>query len=190
MKDKDHALADFDRAIELNPAHAAGYNSRGFLYLSEGDFDRALSDYDRAIELQPRYAKALVGRAQANLKKGEPAKGLARYRSGAVARSRQRLCAQCQSRHPGRARPSQRSHRRIQEGARHRARSAGERAGIEGASARQALTCARYAALAWTRPAALASAPGTSSSASSRAGSTGPGSAICPRGTGTKPNLP
>ena len=24
----------------------------------------------------------------------------------------------------------------------------------------------------------------------SRAGSTGPGSAICPRGTGTKPNLP
>ena len=47
----------------------------------------------------------------------------------------------------------------------------------------------RYAALAWTRPAALASAPGTSSSASSRAGSTGPGSTICPRGTGTKPNL-
>ena len=59
------------------------------------------------------------------------------------------------------------------------------------ASALQALSRPRcYAALAWTRPAALASAPGTSSSASSRAGSTGPGSTICPRGTGTKPNLP
>ena len=51
MKDKDHALADFDRAIELNPAHAAGYNSRGSLRLSTGEIDRALLDYDRAIEL-------------------------------------------------------------------------------------------------------------------------------------------
>jgi tetratricopeptide (TPR) repeat protein len=65
MKDKNHALADYDRAIELDPMHAAGYNSRGSLYLSEEDIDRALSDYGRAIELQPRYAKALVGRAQA-----------------------------------------------------------------------------------------------------------------------------
>ena len=36
-------------------------------------------------------------------------------------------------------------------------------------------------------PLAPASAPGASSSVSSRLGSTGPGSLICPDGTGTKP---
>jgi tetratricopeptide (TPR) repeat protein len=61
MKDKDHALADYDRAIELNPSHAAGYNSRGSLYLSEGDIDRALFDYDRAIELHRDTPRLWLG---------------------------------------------------------------------------------------------------------------------------------
>jgi tetratricopeptide (TPR) repeat protein len=80
------ALADLNRAIELDSGLAPIYANRGQLvkayanrgasYLRKGDVDGALADFDRAIELQPQAPEALAGRAQANLKKGLAAKAL------------------------------------------------------------------------------------------------------------------
>ena len=70
MKDKDHALADFDRAIELNPAHAAGYNSRGSLYLSDGRFRPCF------VRLRPGdRAPAALRQGSCRTGTGKPEKG-------------------------------------------------------------------------------------------------------------------
>ena len=45
------ALADFTRAIELNPAYGLALSSRGETYRLMGRYDEALSDLTRAIEL-------------------------------------------------------------------------------------------------------------------------------------------
>ena len=43
--DFDAAIADYTKAIELNPEDADTYHIRGFAYADKGDFDAAISDY-------------------------------------------------------------------------------------------------------------------------------------------------
>ena len=52
----DHAIKDFNRAIELNPNHADAYNGRGIAYRQIGKLTRAIADFDRSIELNPNDA--------------------------------------------------------------------------------------------------------------------------------------
>ena len=47
----DEAIAEFTRAIELDPEHATAYGLRANAYHDKGDFDRAIADWDKAIEL-------------------------------------------------------------------------------------------------------------------------------------------
>ena len=49
----DEALADFTRAIELDPEDAWTIASRGETYRLMGRYDEALADFTRAIELDP-----------------------------------------------------------------------------------------------------------------------------------------
>lgn len=50
--DYQGAIADFTRAIELDPDYRHAYNKRAwYLALSDGDLDQALADANRAIEL-------------------------------------------------------------------------------------------------------------------------------------------
>jgi tetratricopeptide (TPR) repeat protein len=65
--DLDRAIADYDRAIELDPDYAHTYFDRGFTYRRKGDQDRAIADYDRAIELDPDFALAFMNRGLAYL---------------------------------------------------------------------------------------------------------------------------
>lgn len=59
------AIADFDQAIELDPANVFIYNSRGNSHKILGDYERAITDYDRAIALDPQYALAYNNRGNA-----------------------------------------------------------------------------------------------------------------------------
>ncbi len=59
MKDFDHALADYNRAMKLNPKYAAAFGLRGDVYLEKGLHDQAIEDYDRAIKLDPHDAITL-----------------------------------------------------------------------------------------------------------------------------------
>ena len=58
----DAALADFDRAIEIDPAAARAFASRGAIHQKLGRRANALADYNKAIELDPRLATAYMGR--------------------------------------------------------------------------------------------------------------------------------
>ena len=56
--DFDRAIADFNKAIELNPNSNEAYNSRGIAYSSKGDFNSAIADFSKAIKLNPNSAEA------------------------------------------------------------------------------------------------------------------------------------
>ena len=69
--DLDQAMADFDRAVELDPAYAEPYNSRGFIFAERGDIEQAIADYGKAIEVDRDYASAYANRGTASLKLGD-----------------------------------------------------------------------------------------------------------------------
>jgi len=56
----DEALAEFNRAIELDPSDASYYAARGQAYQAMGRNEEALADYDRAVELDPSYQPPTV----------------------------------------------------------------------------------------------------------------------------------
>jgi len=47
------ALADLNRALELNPRNASAYSYRGAVREVRGDFSDAVADYEKVIELRP-----------------------------------------------------------------------------------------------------------------------------------------
>lgn len=59
----DKAIADFDRALRINPRLADAYNNRGNVWQAKGDLDKALTDFDQAIKLNPRHCQAFNNRA-------------------------------------------------------------------------------------------------------------------------------
>ena len=58
----DLALADFNKAIQLNPNLATVYYNRGLVYEQQEKFDFALSDFTKAIELEPNNILAYNSR--------------------------------------------------------------------------------------------------------------------------------
>jgi tetratricopeptide (TPR) repeat protein len=67
----EDALADFNKAIELDPRSANAYFGRGVVYEELGREEAALADYNQAIELDAAYTLAYFnrGRLYANLGK-------------------------------------------------------------------------------------------------------------------------
>ena len=66
------ALADFDRAIALNPRIAEGYVGRATVRLDMRRPEDALPDLDRAVELDPNHASAHAKRCFARSYLGYP----------------------------------------------------------------------------------------------------------------------
>jgi tetratricopeptide (TPR) repeat protein len=58
--DKDHALTDYSKAIQLNPKLAKAYNNRGIIYRDKGDEDQAIVDYNQALQLNPIIPRLTV----------------------------------------------------------------------------------------------------------------------------------
>lgn len=69
--DYQHAIADYDEAISLDPKHVSAYNNRGIAYARSGDYERAIADYDEAIQLDPKYALAYNSRGFAYTRRGD-----------------------------------------------------------------------------------------------------------------------
>jgi len=59
----DLALADYTKAIEMNPAVYPAYLGRGGVYSAKKSFDLAIDDFSKVIENQPKNTNALAGRA-------------------------------------------------------------------------------------------------------------------------------
>jgi lipoprotein NlpI len=57
------AIADFTKAIRLDPQSAFGYGKRGVVWNVKKEYDKALADFDKAIGLDPVYSNPYVSRA-------------------------------------------------------------------------------------------------------------------------------
>jgi TolB-like protein/Tfp pilus assembly protein PilF len=55
------ALAEFKRALELQPNNALARQYCAWVYRRRGEWERALADFQRAQELDPRDARNLIG---------------------------------------------------------------------------------------------------------------------------------
>ncbi|MDR4497108.1 MAG: tetratricopeptide repeat protein [Candidatus Scalindua sp.] len=60
---KDKAIAEFTKAIELNPKYAEAYLQRGIAYHAKGQQSESLSDFDTFSELDPKDGKLYSKRA-------------------------------------------------------------------------------------------------------------------------------
>jgi lipoprotein NlpI/uncharacterized protein YecT (DUF1311 family) len=75
----DAAIADFDRAIKLDPKNAGALCARGDVKQAKGDWDGAIADYNRCIELEPTNDEAYDSRGIANQAKGNNDLAIADY---------------------------------------------------------------------------------------------------------------
>ncbi|MBC6480408.1 MAG: tetratricopeptide repeat protein [Hormoscilla sp. GM7CHS1pb] len=67
LGDKEGAIADYNKAIEIKPDYALAYNNRGNARYNLGDKEGAIADYNKAIEIEikPDYALAYNNRGLA-----------------------------------------------------------------------------------------------------------------------------
>ena len=77
--DVDGGIANYDRAISLDPSKAIFYSNRADAWNRKGQYDRAIADADQAIRLDPRYVRAYLHRASAWDSKGVYDRALADY---------------------------------------------------------------------------------------------------------------
>ena len=75
----DRAIADFDKAIELNPKDGGAYINRGAVNYHKGEYDRAIADYTQAIKLDPKDAAVYTNRGIAYRRQGDFDRAIADY---------------------------------------------------------------------------------------------------------------
>ena len=61
----DQAIADYTKALELNPKDADAYYNRGLAFRKQGLYDQAIADYTKTLELNPKDAEAYYNKALA-----------------------------------------------------------------------------------------------------------------------------
>ncbi len=67
----DEAIAEYNKAIEINRNYTNAYSNRGHAYFKKKQYDLAITDYTRAIQLDPKHTISYNGRGSAyiNIKK-------------------------------------------------------------------------------------------------------------------------
>ncbi|MEV7678044.1 tetratricopeptide repeat protein [Streptomyces sp. NPDC088341] len=73
----EEALADYGRALALDPARVAAYHGRAVTHRALNDFTRALADLDRAEELAPGTAWVPRERGETYRRAGRPGEAVA-----------------------------------------------------------------------------------------------------------------
>ena len=68
--DYNKAIADYNKAIEIDPNYAAAYNNRAIIWRKKGEYNKAIADHNKAVELNPNYAEAYHNRGFAYLELG------------------------------------------------------------------------------------------------------------------------
>jgi len=62
LRQYDRALADYDRALAIDPDFSRALNNRGAAFQRIGDFEKARADFDRAVGLDPKNADVYYNR--------------------------------------------------------------------------------------------------------------------------------
>lgn len=79
QNDKDGALADCTKAIELDARSTDSYAVRAVIFAEKGNFEGAIADLDKALVLDPRNPNLYRVRGIAKLKKGDLDGSIADY---------------------------------------------------------------------------------------------------------------
>jgi tetratricopeptide (TPR) repeat protein len=77
--DVDHAIADYNEAIRINPKGSLAITFRGAAYHVRGDYDHAIADYDEAIRIDPKNATAYSNRGITFAAKNDDDRAVADY---------------------------------------------------------------------------------------------------------------
>lgn len=77
--DLTRALADYNKAIELDPENEGCYYNRGLLYEQQGNLAGAIADYSSVIRLNPGHAKAYNNRGVLRNSRGDLAGAMADF---------------------------------------------------------------------------------------------------------------
>lgn len=75
----DNALADYAKAIEIDPRNPLAYFNRGIHYMGRGLFDSAIDDFNRILKLTPNDMDIYINRGNAFLKKGDAQSAISDY---------------------------------------------------------------------------------------------------------------
>jgi TonB family protein len=78
-KEYDLAIAEYNKAVELNSEDPSIYLNRGFAFLNRKNYDLAVADYDKAIELSPKESMIYFNRGDLHEKMGNPQKAIVDY---------------------------------------------------------------------------------------------------------------
>lgn len=65
------AIADYTKAIRINPKESGYYYQRGFIHLIQGELKVAVEDYTQVIRLKPNFTQAYASRGYARSKLGD-----------------------------------------------------------------------------------------------------------------------
>jgi tetratricopeptide (TPR) repeat protein len=84
-ENNDAALADFNRAISIDPTNVEFWDYRADVWLAKGDIDRAIKDYQQAIKMRPTYAAAYYSLGRAYEKKGQVDRARDNYKKALAA---------------------------------------------------------------------------------------------------------
>ncbi|MFQ5888368.1 MAG: tetratricopeptide repeat protein [Candidatus Hydrothermarchaeales archaeon] len=77
---RDKAIAEYNKAIEINPRYAPAYLIRGQAYRGKSQYDRAFSDLNKALKINPRLAAAYFNKALACEMTGRTREAIEAYR--------------------------------------------------------------------------------------------------------------
>ena len=87
----DAAVADYSKAIRLNPKYGAALNNRAVAYRTKGDLPRALADLALAIRLNPKSAQAFTNRGLIHLKLGNRDRAIVDFRRAVALKPSHRI---------------------------------------------------------------------------------------------------
>jgi tetratricopeptide (TPR) repeat protein len=71
LGNKEQAISEYGRAVEMNPRNAEAHNGLGFVYLKLGNYHQAVSEETKAIEVNFEYADAYGNRGLSYYKLGD-----------------------------------------------------------------------------------------------------------------------
>jgi tetratricopeptide (TPR) repeat protein len=78
----NEALADYGRALAIDPHYTAARYNRGTVYLANEEWDLAIADFDGVLKLEPARADAYNNRGLAELNRGQIDQAIADFSTG------------------------------------------------------------------------------------------------------------
>ncbi|MEW6359692.1 MAG: protein kinase [Planctomycetota bacterium] len=76
---REEAIVNFTRAIQLDPDYAMAYYNRGRAYALKGEYHRAIADFTQAVRLNPKNVNAWSLRGDAHMQIADNNRALADY---------------------------------------------------------------------------------------------------------------